>query len=104
MLYPKLYRDDITITNVNGSTITMVQIMTQVAEHNVVTLPNGHQISYRFNYSRYCDNRSFYYLVSKTESVNGKSLVTTYGYTGKTDTIHKRIKTLKSFLFIILQK
>ena len=97
-------RDDITITNVNGSTITMVANNDTSGRTYVVTLPNGHQISYRFNYSRYCDNRSFYYLVSKTESVNGKSLVTTYGYTGKTDTIHKKNKDPKKFFSYNLTK
>ena len=96
--------DDITITNVNGSTITMVANNDTSGRTYVVTLPNGHQISYRFNYSRYCEKRSFYYLVSKTESVNGKSLVTTYGYTGKTDTIHKKNKDPKKFFSYNLTK
>ena len=38
-------RDDITITNVNGSTITMVANNDTSGRTYVVTLPNGHQIS-----------------------------------------------------------
>ena len=98
--------DDITITNVNGSKITITGSTntTGTVKSYTVTLPNGHQIVYAFNYYKYCDSKSFYYLASKTETVNGKNMVTTYSYMSKTDTIHKTKGDPKKFCSFNLTK
>lgn len=59
--------DDITITNVNGSQITMIASTnaTGTVKSYTVTLPNGHQIIYTFNRCNYYDDRVFYYLDKK---------------------------------------
>lgn len=82
--------DDITITNVNGSQITITASTNAIGtvKNYTVTLPNGHQIIYTFNRCNYYDDRAFYCLDKKTENVNGKDLVTSYYYTAKSDTIY----------------
>ena len=98
--------DDITITNVNGSQITMIASTnaTGTVKSYTVTLPNGHQIIYTFNRCNYYDDRVFYYLDKKTENVNGKDLVTSYYYTAKSDTIHKAKKDVRKFYSYNLSK
>ena len=98
--------DDIAITNVNGSQITITASTNAIGtvKNYTVTLPNGHQIIYTFNRCNYYDDRAFYYLDKKTENVNGKDLVTSYYYTAKSDTIHKAKKDVRKFYSYNLSK
>lgn len=59
--------DDIAITNVNGSQITITASTNAIGtvKNYTVTLPNGHQIIYTFNRCNYYDDRAFYYLDKK---------------------------------------